>query len=396
MILVGDWAPEQKKVSFPVSQSLFLANLEGPILPNNNSLIRNKKAGPNIYSQFLPDENNQFIFSLANNHIMDYGFEGLSLTINLLQEKGHRFCGAGKNIDEARLPLLINDHGSSIGIIACCEAQFGIASKYAPGVAEFGPWVYKTIKELRGLVEIIIISIHASIEDSPWPSPFLQELYKSYIDAGANIIHGHHSHIPQGFENYNNGVIFYGLGNFVVNPVKWKHNPNSLWSIGVKISPDNKKKNYELLVYEMDFDILSGSINLKEISRSNKEEYFSICNKPLQNQDNLLGLWHEVSIRLFYYYGAKYMGFNKQNFFSKICCLSLHKMKALFKSAFNIKNNDHYNYLLRYHMISCESHRQMLRTALGIISGEINDLRTQQTKNIVDSVMPWTINNKKR
>ena len=54
----------------------------------------------------------------------------------------------------------------------------------------------------------VIVSVHAAIEDSPWPSPYIRELYHSFIDAGATVVHGHHLHVPQGYETYDEGVIF--------------------------------------------------------------------------------------------------------------------------------------------------------------------------------------------
>ena len=128
---------------------------------------------------------------------MDYGEPGLETTINILHQKGVRYCGAGTNLTSARKPLIIQNRGTTLGIISCCEAQFGVARSEQSGVAEFGPWIYQDIRNLAGQVDAVIVSVHAGIEDSPWPSPFIRDLYHSYIDAGATIIHGHHAHVPQ-------------------------------------------------------------------------------------------------------------------------------------------------------------------------------------------------------
>ncbi len=90
---------------------------------------------------------------------------------------GMRYCGAGNNITDARYPLIIEDNGVHIGIIACCEAQFGVARRTQAGTAEFGPWVYQAIRDLRASFEVVIVSFHAANEDFPWPSPYYRELY---------------------------------------------------------------------------------------------------------------------------------------------------------------------------------------------------------------------------
>ncbi len=260
MILTGDWAPGNKivKTSLVLSRGV-LANLEGPILPRDHSFVTVPKAGPSLFSCDLPNETGQFFFALANNHLMDYGIPGLEATLKLLDKKGFRACGAGKDVYDARRPIIAQDNGVKVGIIACCEAQFGVAiypcirkgtsdnfisvekasrrcsfiyaSVYrcnSAGVAEFGPWIYRAIRNLRETVDAVIVSVHAAVEDSPWPSPYIRALYRSFVDAGASVVHGHHSHVPQGYEAYGDGVIFYGMGNFAVDPDKWRDYPNGM------------------------------------------------------------------------------------------------------------------------------------------------------------------------
>ncbi|NLE45724.1 MAG: CapA family protein [Chloroflexi bacterium] len=181
MLLVGDWAPGDKQVVLVHEGSTVLANLEGPVLPLAHSCAAVSKAGPCLFSLAVPDKSQCFVFSLANNHIMDYGLSGLDATLSLLAQKGFRSCGAGKDICDARKPIICRDDDVQLGIIACCEAQFGVARRDSAGVAEFGPWVYRTIRQLRETVEVVIVSVHAAVEDSPWPSPYIRELYRSKV-----------------------------------------------------------------------------------------------------------------------------------------------------------------------------------------------------------------------
>ena len=312
MILIGDWAPAYKKVSINMPMGITLANLEGPIIDEKKEFIPSKKAGPNIFNSHLPEVNSRFIFSLANNHIMDYGEKGLINTINILDKRGFMHVGAGKNELEARKPIIIEEDGNKIGIIGCCEAQFGLALRNSAGAAEFGPWIYRAIRNLRKRVHAVIVSVHAGVEDSPWPYPFIRELYHSFIDAGASVVHGHHAHIPQGYEVYGDGVIFYGLGNFAVDPCRWSKYPNGMWSLAAEIDFGSKPVHWTPLTFEIRYEPDSEGIMIEKSNseeQANHDRYLEKCNRPFDNPEIFDALWHEVALRAYHHYGARYMRF---------------------------------------------------------------------------------------
>jgi poly-gamma-glutamate synthesis protein (capsule biosynthesis protein) len=399
MIIVGDVATGNKfaSVVFPILPcKKFLANLEGPLLSQNHSYFAIPKVGPSLYSSFLPQNISSYIFSLANNHTMDYGKAGLDTTINVLRQSGMHYCGAAASVSSAREPLIIQDRGISIGIISCCEAQFGVARNNQPGVAEFGPWIYKVIKNLSHIVDCIVVSVHAGVEDSPWPSPFIRDLYRSYIDAGATIIHGHHAHIPQGYEEYNDGLIFYGLGNFAVDPEKWNNYPNGLWSIGADINLNTKPLQWVLKTFEIRHKSGSKIISIEESYPEEHEEhikYLELCNRPFHDEILFNSLWQEIAVRAFYSYGGNYTDFlPKKKSLMKIIkeLIQISKIYVFRdKTGFNeIHKITQPKKLLYYHMIACESHRQMLVTALGVLSGEIEDLRDGNSRLLVEKMAP--------
>jgi len=322
---------------------------------------------------------------------MDYGEPGLASTINELQQIGTRYCGGGTSLPSERKALIIQHEKITLGIISCCEAQFGVARWHQAGVAEFGPWMYQEIKNLAGHVDVIIVSVHAGIEDSPWPSPYIRSLYRSFIDAGATIIHGHHAHVPQGYEEYHNGLIFYGIGNFAVDPVKWGSNKNGLWSIGADIDLNSNPFRWRLITFEIRHNSGSNVISIEESypnERKHHLKYIEICNRPLHDNMFFESIWQEVAVRAFNRYGGHYTGF-----------LSLNSLGNLIKTCVN--NGRSYilgerlacnqikkqKYLLNYHMLACESHRQMLTTALGVFSGEIKDLRGEESSKLADEML---------
>lgn len=390
LIIAGDWAPGLTNVDVMIANKVILANLEGPVLHQNNNLNKSLKAGPSLFTNSMP-QSSTFIFSLANNHIMDYDVSGLNETIHSLKKNNIHYCGAGHSIKEAREHLVIEEGGSKIGIISCCEAQFGVARNNQTGVAEFGPWVYKAIKDLAQKVDSVIISVHAGVEDSPWPSPFIRDLYRSYIDAGATIIHGHHAHVPQGYEEYNDGLIFYGMGNFAVDPVKWWNRQNGLWSVGADMDLNSKPFQWKLKTFEIRHESGSKSISIEESLPEEYEhhmKYLECCNRPLHDDSLFDSLWQEVAIRAFYHYGGHYMDFLPQNSFGGIIKKFVKNIKSCaFENKTGFNKITQQKQLLYYHMLACESHRQMLTTALGVLSEEIKDLRSEESSRLADEML---------
>jgi len=392
ILIVGDWAAGAHSATIHLPQDLYLANLEGPVLPAEHDLVPQPKAGPSLFSCELPNGTGQFVFALANNHIMDYGLPGLKATLKLLDQRGFKACGAGEDVHDARRPIIVEDNGVQVGIIACCEAQFGVARRKSAGVAEFGPWVYRTIHDLCETVGAVIVSVHAAVEESPWPSPYIRDLYYSFIDAGATVVHGHHAHVPQGYEAYGNGVIFYGLGNFAVDPDKWCDYPSGMWSLAAEIDFSSKPVCWRSLTLEIRHQSGSDTIVIEESNgeeQSSHRRYLEICNHSFDNPELFDALWQEVALRAYYHHGAGYMRFSAppQNVRRVQARAGMSMLKgALLNRIAPSSHPSQYDYLLWYHMIACESHRQMLATALGVLAGEIKDLRTEETRRLADEM----------
>tara|TARA_B100000686_G_C16682059_1_gene912517 strand:+ start:8 stop:1180 length:1173 start_codon:yes stop_codon:yes gene_type:complete len=167
--------------------------------------------------------------SLANNHIYDYGELAAIDTQNRLTNAGIHYCGAGKNLSESRKPIIKETSGMSLAILAYSAYTTNgrkIASKNSQG---FAPLNYNYLKEDIGLIKKknsnckIILSFHWGVEMNQYPTPFQQKLARRIIDDGADIIIGHHPHVVQGIERYNNGLIVYSLGNFCFPNVESPH-----------------------------------------------------------------------------------------------------------------------------------------------------------------------------
>jgi hypothetical protein len=400
MTLLGDVVPYygcKSKVRSDAAVCLF--NLETPIIGTKAIPVR--KAGPHLLSPTLVlpllNSNSTVVANLANNHMMDYGDDGLRSTSTECSRKNVLVVGAGENSEKARMPEAINVGGKTIGIIGCCEKQFGVATSWKSGVASVGGWIYSAIRDLRNRTDIVIISIHGGSEMSPWPSPEWQELLRSFVDAGADIIHGHHSHVPQGYEEYNKGLIFYGLGSFGANPNCWKDQPNVLWSLMPEIKFDNQKWKYEINTSVVSHDDDSPLLVRKSTSKELTEhkEYLERINKPLHDKRLLAGLWQELSVRMYDKSYAAYLGFpdghheSGKLWFKKCAKYALTGMKEYVGSRRNVlRRSTHEELSLWYHLFSCETHQGSIAVALGVLSGELADFRTDETRSLVDEMIP--------
>ncbi|MCA0987590.1 CapA family protein [Guptibacillus algicola] len=159
------------------------------------------------------------LVSLANNHAMDFGREGLYETIDLLKQADLNYIGAGKNENEAYRAYsdTINNHKIDIlgfsqvlpAISWYANEDGGLASGYQQDR------VIEHIKKSAANCDTTIVYLHWGTERTIQPSASQRNFAHTMIDAGADIIIGSHPHVLQGMEYYNGKPILYSLGNFL-------------------------------------------------------------------------------------------------------------------------------------------------------------------------------------
>ncbi|MGM0441657.1 MAG: CapA family protein [Elusimicrobiota bacterium] len=157
-------------------------------------------------------------FSLANNHIMDFGWKGVKNTLKLLEKYKIKYSGVGKNLESARKPAVIQKNGFKVALLSYNNSlplEFN-ADEKKPGTS-FGQHKYITrdIKNIVNKCDIIIVSFHWSEELMETPKDYQKKLARTAIDSGAHIVFGHHPHVIQSVETYKDGIIAYSLGNFI-------------------------------------------------------------------------------------------------------------------------------------------------------------------------------------
>jgi poly-gamma-glutamate synthesis protein (capsule biosynthesis protein) len=165
------------------------------------------------------------VVSLANNHAMDYGPEALLQALDLLQAQGVAPIGAGADFDAAHTPHLTQVNGLSLAFLgyvnvpvearSAFDTAVWTATETSPGLAWGTPDVIAAdVTAVRPQADLVIVVLHSGYEYIEEPSEQQMAAAHAAIDAGADLVIGHHAHILQGIEYYNDGVIVYGLGNF--------------------------------------------------------------------------------------------------------------------------------------------------------------------------------------
>lgn len=177
------------------------------------------------------------LFTLANNHIMDQGEQGLFSTFQTLQENGIAYVGAGETLQTAQKPFILERDGHRIGIYACAEHEFSIANENMPGANPFDPLEsLDHIAELKKQTDYVIVLHHGGKEHYRYPSPNLQKVCRKMVEKGADLVICQHSHCIGCEEKWQNGTIVYGQGNFLFD-----NSDSEFWqtSLLIELSVEN-------------------------------------------------------------------------------------------------------------------------------------------------------------
>jgi poly-gamma-glutamate synthesis protein (capsule biosynthesis protein) len=228
IMLAGNAAPviERKGIDYPFDETrhilqradLAIGNLEMPIatvgepIPEKNYTFRGH---PNVAKGLA---NAGFdVFSLANNHTGDYGDLALLETVEILNANNIKHCGAGPDLTSARQPAIVQAKGKQVAVFAYSNTfplEF-FAEENDPGTVHGVPEFFiPDIKEARKWADLVIVSLHWGGELATELRDYQDAFGRLVIDAGADLVFGHHPHTLQGVEVYRGKIIAYSLGNF--------------------------------------------------------------------------------------------------------------------------------------------------------------------------------------
>jgi len=262
---------------------IVIANLETPVSERGTRIIKggNHFRAKSEYLEILKKLNIK-VLTLANNHILDYGPDALADTINYLRDKDFKFTGAGNNFQEAAKPVIVEIKNKTIGIIACCDIEESVNAKKtgptANGIDENK--IFSEIESTKKKADIVILCAHIGMEFSLFPEPQKIKMFRKFADAGADIIFGHHPHCPQGFEKYNGKLIFYSLGNFILDDGKLNIKEPLVDSTNKSFFPETSVSGRQPeLVDIYPFIISYHKLKLESSSEISKKKYFEISEK---------------------------------------------------------------------------------------------------------------------
>lgn len=236
-----------------------VVNLESPVVIDSTARPIDK-IGPNLrctpkcvdaltYAGFN-------MATLANNHFYDYGDKGVIDTLMTCANKLD-VVGGGTSLGDAMRPFRKVIKDRIFTFINCCEHEFSIATNKTGGSNPLNPFVvYNQIQEAQKQGDKIIVIVHGGRELFQYPTIRMKELYHFFIDAGAHVVINHHQHCYCGYEKYNKGLIFYGLGNFCFYNKRYSH---TLWNNGylVEVSFNDDDLSFQLYPYEQCSDTIS-------------------------------------------------------------------------------------------------------------------------------------------
>ncbi len=316
VLIAGDFCPQQRvakmfdkedfaSVLSEVRDITALAdysivNYECPVIKGGEKPI--KKVGPHLQCTEKGVEAVKWAgfncVTLANNHFYDYGDEGVANTLDSCKLFGIDVVGGGINLRDASKILYKEIGGKTLAVINCCEHEFSIATESSGGANPLNPiQQYYAIKEARLHADYVLVIVHGGHEMYQLPSPRMQELYRFFIDVGADAVVNHHQHCFSGYEFYQGKPIVYGLGNFCFDKLGYHC---GLWDFGYMLKVQlgssikidvipyqqcGKEPKVELL---KDIDLFSSKLNyLNEIIasstilQSETDDYYSKNKKAI-------------------------------------------------------------------------------------------------------------------
>ena len=161
------------------------------------------------------------LVTLANNHALDYGTEALLDSIDTLDNADIAHVGAGKDLEAAREPVIVELNGRTFAFIGATRVipvaewaagtdRSGMFSAY-----DGGAQLAETVKTAKEQADYVIVYMHWGIERDEMPNEVQRNIAHNIVDAGADLVIGAHPHVLQGLEYYKGVPIAYSLGNFV-------------------------------------------------------------------------------------------------------------------------------------------------------------------------------------
>lgn len=222
---------------------LRIFNLEAPITSCNKRIL---KSGPNLRIDPSATEGlkalNPTVLSLANNHIKDYGSDGIVDTFRNLNKARISYVGAGIDLDEARKEFSVVIKNKRISVLSFAEHEFTIADDTSSGANPYDPLTsFDDVRRVSSLCDYLIVLYHGGKEHYRYPTIEQKRICRYFLSCGADIVICQHSHCIGSAENVDGKTVVYGQGNFIFdacNDECWQTSLLVKIVLGEKVSVD--------------------------------------------------------------------------------------------------------------------------------------------------------------
>ena len=363
LLIVGDFSPQGRLASLHAmapaevfgdfqdklrDADLAILNLEAPLC---RPILPIVKTGPALHGA---PETAEFIAGsgfdlacLANNHIMDYGSDGLSQTIASLECHHVAWTGAGLDYETASQPFIHSCQGRTIAILNFAENEWSTTYDKQPGACPIDPIRnHQAILKCKQTADHVIVICHGGHEHYSLPSPRMQELFRFYVDAGADAVVNHHTHCQSGYEVYKGAPIFYSVGNFLFDHHGYMSDP---WNRGLAVELILTDAGVDFILHHFDqctADQLFEAVEGEEAA--SRDDHLGKLNEIIGSQDALLAAFTKLADEREKQYRA-YL----EPKLSRL--ISAAQRRKLLPSLLRRRHR-----VLLLNLIRCESHREML------------------------------------
>lgn len=324
-------------------------NLEVPLTNSNKKIA---KFGPNLSAEKECVRGLQKIgvdfVTLANNHILDFGEEGLYDTMDVLRNAGIAFAGAGDSLCAAATPFFIDLGDCRIGIYCCAEHEFSVAGENTPGANPFDPLEsLDHIAVMKRECDYLLVLYHGGKEFYRYPSPGLKKTCEKCVEKGADLVICQHSHCIGSTQKYKNGTIVYGQGNFLFDKKS-----DEFWNTGLLIGVEIEKNQFNIHYYPILKE--TGRVRLaKDEERKAVLTDFYKRSEEIEDTQNLENLYAAFAeSRQSVYYKA-FIGKQSRHFGFRI-------LKRLFGERILKNCFSDIDRLRLLNFLECEAHRELM------------------------------------
>jgi poly-gamma-glutamate synthesis protein (capsule biosynthesis protein) len=337
---------------------LAITNLESPVFDQDLKGII--KTGPllkaPIQSLGVLKDAGFDLLTLGNNHILDYGFEGLASTLEACRQLGFGVVGAGVCVKTARTPYYTTLGKDRLTILNFAENEFSTL-----GPKPFGANPvdlannFRDIREARSKSDLVLVIVHGGREYYNLPTPDFQKMLRFYVECGADAVVAHHTHIVSGYEIFLGKPIFYGLGNFHFNNFSNKKNRPG-WNTGMAVKLfKNTDQGFGFNIIPFN-QCLGTSVSVKILSEADSNIFMNDLikiNNIISNEEQLKDCW------------KRYLKTQKKAYETLLLVNNKLIRKFVNRGILPLElitNEVHRTHVVN--LIRCETHREILLSAL--------------------------------